>query len=97
MRQSQRELSAGHSTYLHPIIAMLIESGMLMLAAQMAWVIVFKLKSPSFYMLAGPMVMIYVCIFRLRYTSFLPQSRHRELLQRLLEYALHWEKHTKLV
>ncbi|KIJ30119.1 hypothetical protein M422DRAFT_120827, partial [Sphaerobolus stellatus SS14] len=59
MRQSRDVLAPGHSTYLHPIISMLIESGVFILAAQMCWVIFFKLQTPPWYLIGGPITMIY--------------------------------------
>lgn len=67
MRQTREVFPTTHHSYLNPILAVLIESGMLMLAAQMAYVIVFKLNTSPFWLLEGPIVMIYVCPFFFSY------------------------------
>ncbi|KIJ51799.1 hypothetical protein M422DRAFT_26522 [Sphaerobolus stellatus SS14] len=59
MRQSRDVLATGHSTYLHPTISILIECGVFTLAAQMCWVIFFKLQTPPWFMIGGPLTMIY--------------------------------------
>ncbi|KIJ48203.1 hypothetical protein M422DRAFT_28468 [Sphaerobolus stellatus SS14] len=59
MRQSRDVLTTGHSTYLHPIMLLLIESGVFTLAGQMCWVIFFKLQTPPWFIIGGPLTMIY--------------------------------------
>ena len=43
-----------------PLISMLVESGLMFFMAQLVWVICFTVESVGFYLITGPITMIYV-------------------------------------
>ena len=48
-----------------PLIAMLIESGLVFFMAQLVWVVCFTLESSAFNLISGPITIIYVRAFYL--------------------------------
>lgn len=64
IRQTRKFLPTHTKVYtasLHPIGTMFIQSGILMVVAQTVYVLFFKLNTSPFWMVEGPVVMIYVC------------------------------------
>jgi hypothetical protein len=61
IREAQKEFTA-QKRRVHPIrqfVAILNESGMLMLACQIIWLVLFRRNNPAFYLVRGSIVMIY--------------------------------------
>ena len=70
-------------TDMRPIISMLVESGLIFFMAQLVWVVCFTVESVGFYLVGGPITMIYVRdYFQLPPPSF--DVFQRELYRQLL-------------
>ena len=52
-----------------PLVSILIESGIALFAIQLVWVICFSTQSSGFYLVGGPIAMIYVCLIFLSFLS----------------------------
>lgn len=60
-REHQRStIHKGRVNPLRATISILNESGMMMLACQIIWLVLFRKKEPAFFLVRGPIVMIYV-------------------------------------
>jgi len=59
-RENQRStIHKGRVNPLRATISILNESGMMMLACQIIWLVLFRKKEPAFFLVRGPIVMIY--------------------------------------
>ncbi|KAF8983076.1 hypothetical protein BDQ17DRAFT_1316292 [Cyathus striatus] len=58
-RNTEADINYDRHNSLQPVIAMLLESGAMVFIAQVFYVLFFELRHPGWYVISGPVVMIY--------------------------------------